>query len=334
MIRVDLIINALQGNFSQVLLGLLLLDRSKLIDLHIHVDRAMVVQGCHVYAIINKRKQIFFDTDDSSNINTAELEKCDLYVKRMLLKTDSQKNGKLTPLGLNYIMDTNSPSFLVALIKAGKVKLVKREAPLFFNWMSWFTGRDYAMAPVPYKSFYHPPRVREKPVINFYTRLFKPGKNTELNEERISIIRLLKSEFKDHFMGGLRNDARTRDLAPDLAVPLDVTKRANYLKSLKHSDIGISNVGLQGSIGCKVAEYCMSSMAIVQNDIDKFVIPGSFERGENYQVYDSVEDILVICEELISKPGKLLNMKLENFKYSQYYLQPDKFLWEIILRVA
>lgn len=332
-VKVDLFIRELQGNFAQVLLGLMLLERQGLISLNIEVGRLLKVGGCNVTATINDHKVLFIDTSDSSAINSRELNNCDYYLKRMLLKEDQAANAKLIPLGLNYIMDTNSLKLFRALLKAKKLQLIYRQAPVFFNFMSFFKGRDYAMAPVPYKNFYRLPRLQKKPVINFYTRLFKPSKNADLNEERISIIRLLRSEFKDHFMGGLRDDPRTRELAPGLAVPLDVTKRANYLRSLQHSDIGISNIGLQGSIGCKVAEYCMSSMAVVQNDIGKFVIPGSFERGKNYRVYDSVEDILVICEELISNPKKLLDMKLENFRYSQHYLQPDKYLWEIILKM-
>ncbi len=77
----------------------------------------------------------------------------------------------------------------------------------------------------------------------------------ELNQSRLSLVRALKENLGENFTGGIMEDAYSKQVCPDVVVPIEICTRENYLQLMKKADICIATTGLYGSIGAKLPEY-------------------------------------------------------------------------------
>lgn len=143
-----------------------------------------------------------------------------------------------------------------------------------------------------------------------------------INENRIKIIRILQSKYRDQFVGGLQDTKIAREMASDLIVNRWRTNRAVYLKLMKESDICIGTIGLDESIGWKTGEYVAASKAIV-NETFHYEVPGNFAVGKNYLNFDDFNECVEAVQYLIDNPSVIYEMKMHNREYYLNYLKPD-----------
>ena len=114
----------------------------------------------------------------------------------------------------------------------------------------------------------------------------------------------------------------SRELAPDLIVPQELTERRRYLRVMHSSDICIGTTGLNGSIGWKTGEYVAAAKAIVHEELC-YSVTGDFREGANYLSFRTAEECVEAVAKLVESPERLQAMKRANAAYYRQYLRPD-----------
>lgn len=281
-----------------------------------------------------KGKDVIFDLADDSLIEDELLDSSDFYVKRMLLKTDYEHLDKLIPFGLNYSVMIPNP--FLSKLWMHNPGLLAYSAKYNFP-LSRLMGINDSISNVHIDNMESDPK--RKGEIIFGTRLWDPQKNEidwkkderkKLNIQRMSIIRQLKLNHGDLFVGGVERSELSEILCPDLLVSKAESKKKNYLESLKSAIIGISNFGLEGSIGWKFAEYIAHGMAVVSTPIEEFVLHGALEEGKNFLRFEMVEDCLEAVNTLLANEKLRWDIQQENVKYYHEYLHPKAKMKEIL----
>jgi hypothetical protein len=219
------------------------------------------------------------------------------------------------PLGFNYHLTYRGNPLNDGFIKRFIKLFLRRES----------------FDPFTQKRFECEPKFKDKDIkILFLTRLWDPKEcvhenyieeRKKINEERIALIRALREKYGNNIVAGLNDSPLSRELAPDLIVSDKYTKRKNYLKLMKASDICIASTGLHGSIGWKTAEYVAAGKAIVSEPFN-YKVTGDFVSGENYLEFSGIDQCLDALDALSSFPEKLYEMKLKNHEYYKRYLAP------------
>lgn len=316
--------NSTIAHCSQIFAGLELLKAEGKIDLKYKLALAEI--PFNKLRISYRGKQVIFDVADDSFIDQELMNNHDFYVKRMLLSEKYEEGGKLLPFGLNYSVMIPNPFLKQMWTK--NVKLLSYSAK-YNPLISKILGVNDSIYNVNLSNMECGPKRREK--IIFGTRLWDPQNNEVewkknerkmLNIQRISIIRRLKELYKSDFVGGVEDGKLAQIICPDVIVSKLQSKKTNYLNSLKEGTIGISNFGLEGSIGWKFAEYIAHSMAVVSTPIDQYVIHGELLEGQNYLKFENVQDCLMTIDKLKSNPDLKWKMQCENNNYYKRFLHP------------
>ena len=251
------------------------------------------------------------------------LEQCDVYFKRSFSQERNAElfpglQQKMYPLGFNYHVTCSGNPINEPLWKHFLKPLLGKAPERYFT-PEVFEG----------KARWEP----EKPVkILFLTRLwddhepgFSPEENAErtyINQMRIDIIRNLRQQYGNAFVGGLNDNALSRQWAPDLIMPSRYTERRKYLQLLHSSDICVGTMGLFESIGWKTAEYVAAAKGIV-NERFHFSVPGGYTEGEHYLSFETAQECLAGIQQLAEDPERLFAMKKANEIYYQSYLKPE-----------
>lgn len=251
------------------------------------------------------------------------LDACDFYFKRSF---SAEKNAalfpadaeKMYPLGFNYHVTHRKNPINEPLWKSMLKPLLGRTPDRYFV-TEVFEGSAPQKGDGPVK-------------ILFLTQLWDdqdptlpPELNHErtlINEMRVEIIRALRRQYGDAFVGGLNNCGLSRRLAPELIVPANYTERRKYLKLLHSCDICIGSMGLHESIGWKTAEYVAAAKAIV-NENFHYSVPGNFDQGRNFLAFSTAPECIDAVQQLVESPEMLYAMKLANEDYYRNFLKPE-----------
>jgi hypothetical protein len=102
-----------------------------------------------------------------------------------------------------------------------------------------------------------------------------PGDRSALNESRAQVIRVLRDQFSDRFVGGFVDSPTARRLYPDLITSMP-SDRASYVALIGSCAVAVSTVGLHGSNPWKLAEYLAAGRAIVSEPL-RFEIPETLD---------------------------------------------------------
>lgn len=286
---------------------------------------------------INGSLLIAYDNADGYNFTAEELnkylEKVDFYFKRSFSEEINKKysiKNNIFPLGMNYyctvkgnpldkksiknniksiaksIITKSSDSPYVEVFEGVPTYNVKNKPKIIFSARLW---DDHAGDGSP----------NEKAIDKdkqFYQE------SSEINKNRIEIIRQAKKIYGDNFIGGIYDSDIARKLAPDIILNRYETLKNNYLKTMKSSDICIASMGLSGSTGWKTGEYVAASKAIIA---ERFVYtcPGEFCEDKNYLEFNNVNECLERLEYLYNNPNIIVEMQKNNFIYYHKYLRPD-----------
>ena len=324
--RIKVYFNSTLHHFSQLIAGLEYLSQNKEIDLEYFLDL-----GCYpldIFRIEYNGLRVFVDMADNSRIYESLYNESDFYIKRMLLKSDYQERRKLIPYGFYYPVYYQN-SYLKWLFL--KNKKFARYSVKYWKLMSEILNIKDSIAVNEISELESKPS--DSRTIIFRARLWNPENNNEewkkrermvLNNERIEVNRILKTEFNSDFIGGILKDKFSEENCPDLILPQIEYHRKSYIKALKKSSIGIVNQGLEDSIGAKLGEYLANGLAVITSPIHKFQLHGDFRENQNYLSYSSVEQCIEIVKHLHKDDNFRKNIQNNNFKYYHQYLQPGK----------
>lgn len=324
------VIVSTRPHLSEILTGFLILKEKG--EIQFSYEFAPRFEKEHPYlsilfAEINGKK-VVFDMMDGYDFSFEEIEEilsgCDYYFKRSFsseqnLKFSGENRKKIIPWGLNYhVTCQNNPLDQKKGFREWKENLFQMAANGAKR--SYFTP----------ERFEGKPEYRKENKILFLARLWEPIGESKIDEERmminktrIELLRKLKKEYGNRLMGGLQFSACSRKIAPELVVPVSVTRRKQFLNTIKASDICIGTMGLFGSIGWKTAEYVAASRAIV-NETLHYELPGDFSDGKNYLEFASVEQCMEQVSYLMEHPERIYEIKQENEAYYQTFVRPDQ----------
>lgn len=273
-------------------------------------------------------KKLFYDVwDGYQDPEDMELglDYCDFYFKRSFSEKKNRQFfpndiQRMYPLGFNYYVTHPKNPVGEPLWKAVLRPLQGRTPARFFVPEVFEEDGESPCG--------NPPRIL------FLTRLWgreawlegdpANDEREEISNTRIEIIRTLRREYGDAFIGGVNDCPLSRQLAPDLIVSQGLTERRHYLKVVHDSDICIGTTGLHGSIGWKTGEYVAAAKAIVHEEM-QYSVPGNF-GGDNYLSFRTAQECVEAVAKLAEDPKLLRAMKRANAAYYQQYLRPDRLV--------
>ena len=164
----------------------------------------------------------------------------------------------------------------------------------------------------------------------FSTRLWE--KQNELNEFRISLARKLKNKFKKNIIIGVNDNTLSRKLCPDLILHKTVTQRHHFINLINRSLVCITSTGLHRSIGWRFGEFVAAGKAILSEPLH-FAVPGNFQVGKNYLSFNSIDEVVDKCDDLLCNLDKIHTMEYENLYYYFHYLKPDILILNTLKQV-
>lgn len=286
---------------------------------------------------------VVFDMSDSFEVSQSLYENSDFYIKRSYLKSylvEQDFYNKTIPYGPFYEVYANQfdPFLLKRSLKLSydlkhRLRSVIRSLNCFDRIS--FAPRECNITPTT--------KVKNStnPKIIFSVNLHDPyddaGRSREkieerifLIEERANLVRSLKKEFPNNYIGGIKDNATARKFAPDCILP-DPTlfSKANYFKLLKSCSIGISTTGLHNSVGGKFGEYLATGKSIVTSPL-LYQQGAGLNEGKNYLVAKNNDGFIVCCHKLLDDPSLMNDMYEYNLNYYQEYLSPDKKILNLL----
>ena len=131
------------------------------------------------------------------------------------------------------------------------------------------------------------------------------------NEERAALISLLRKTFGPRFRGGLVPTPFARQRYPDVLLE-EAYRRPDFIGMVKTNLIGVCTRGLHHSLAFKVAEYLAASMCIVSDPMLN-QLPEPLAAGEHYLQFSNLDQCLVQCDRLLSRPDEAREMRRRNY---------------------
>ncbi|MBO5569965.1 MAG: hypothetical protein J6A79_13680 [Clostridia bacterium] len=216
-------------------------------------------------------------------------------------------------------------------------------------------GTRHAISDYYYDRFEEEPRIVNKQAkVFFYTRLWDPsiasGKSSknididgktekeriekkaeeylELSQLRADLVKALKTEFGNRFVGGIAPDSYTVKAFSELLGP-DLSQRRVYTAQMHSSEICVNTWGTHKCFNFSFGEELASSRAIVSQRAF-YDLPAHLTEGMNFQSYDSVEGCIQIVHHLMEHPEAVARMMQNNREYYIQHLRPDSYVLDIL----
>ena len=304
--------------------------RKEKVDVNISLNTSIKHNGA---VLTYNNKVAFFDySDDSVFIDSPD--NYDHYFKRSLRTEDVKSN--IHALNFNVPMAYKSHYFLLQLKKEFlKYKPNKKEALRAIDCFGIFSNSAHSILDIRK----YPKEVKDYGGnVIFHTRLWNPDNHPDedekkrrrlLNDFRINACRILKKNFKNASVG-LFSDKLAQEIAPDILLDENHSKKKNYLRNLKTFNIGIADDGLKDNPGWKIGEYLLFGKAVITTPlnikVDNFNEGIHFEKLFSRSAYQELPD--KIEKLLIGK--KYLEMGENNLNWSKTYLHPENYFKRIL----
>lgn len=348
-IKCKLIIHSTRPHIAQVLTGFSLLEDSGFIKLsqefinvkNIDTDKPYHLRDAkfttHICVLLNEKIKIYYDMHDSCEINEKAVSESDFYFKRSYHPGSIPPNltRKVFPFGLNYLLYSEKANLLE----------ISRIFHIRDNWrikctdlarLIRFLGKIsdlFYYVPTATKIFSEPDYKLE-PKVLFMTHVWNPFEEPcctkkrvdeweHLNEIRAKCIELLRKEFKNSFLGGLKRTPYALKNFKNLVFNNKAfSGRRKYLQELRKFPICISTTGLHGSIGWKMGEYVAFSKAILSEPLNN-IVPGDFSHGNNYLEFRTPEQCVENAVNLFKNRELRERLMGNNHHYYLNFLKPD-----------
>lgn len=312
--------------FSKVFEGLSGLHGSRKIRLWIVPTSAQSVPRVLRLDVTNRegaRRTVAIDlADDVEVLDPGLLGTADVYFKRSFSPTLAP--SKIRPFGLNN--PAIRPRTALAVISA-RLRTGRNLHELAVD------ARQLFALPSP-RAFEHRPTEPAQPLVLFQTRLWEPSAEDQqrgkINDERAALVRALRSSFGARFLGGAIPTPFVRTNYPDVATSLPFSMRA-YPSLLKRPLIAVYSRGLLDSLAFKMSEYLAASRCIVGH-APSSVLPEPLEPGRNYLPFETPDQCVAQCEELLSRPAMAAEMRRSNWDYYRTQVDPQVHLLSVLDR--
>jgi hypothetical protein len=344
-----LLVYSNEHHLQQIYIGLALLEKNGFITLEqevlnvetfdenkpAHLRNAKLT---HCKIIVNNQIALFYDMHDSWEIDEQELINCNHYFKLMYNREKLRIYGstieKIHPLGLNFwnVSDTFDPYYLKRSLG---VKIdFKTRMSYFFYLLPIFDFLGYT---VRLSKLQMLPNIFEKPKIFFLVKAFDPDQildhtpdkieeRKEINKTRAKMIKLLREEFGNNFIGGFAHSAYAKKAYKEYLIPdVKLTRRNNYMKTMRNCSICIATTGLHGSLGWKIAEYTATGRAIVSEKLN-YEVTEEFKKNQNYLEFSTPQECLEQVKLLYNNDKLRSSMMLQNIEYYSKYVRPDQIV--------
>jgi len=297
-------------------------------------------QKTSYYKLIDhtENREYFFATDlyDISHFfSQYALENCDFVFKRNYVSNNIdclklEFRNKIYPMGLTLGIQSTNRKFWTHLKFAHFFANLNLQLKFDRNFFKRFKkviqhsvkhrqyvtqGRSLSklenMAPATQLNVFYQvrcfPQVEDKDV-------------KKIHEERSSLIRLLKSKLGNDFIGGMVPGDIANRFYKDCLTSLP-TDPESYVAQIKKSAICIYTKGLQNSPARKLAEYLSQGKCIVAERFDT-ELPVPLENGKHIMFFDTPEECVAICKELLNNPEKLKQLSKNARAYFENHVHP------------
>ncbi len=313
---------------------------------------------------LNNKRIIYELSDGYNNFPSFEaFDKCldnvDFYFKACM-RDDFHKNfrnrDKIYPLAPRYHV-TYKKSWGNRIdfkkIITGNISEIKKyllKLPFFAHSLK----RYYI------KTFEEYPKLTDMPKIFFYTRLWDPAiasayssQNVDLDgvdvekriktkseeylavsELRAGLVRALRKEFGNRFIGGVGVTEFSKKFCPDLITEIDMSSRKNYTHNLKSAEILVNTQGTHKCWNFSFGEGLAASRAII-TEKPFYRVPDFLFEDKNFLTYSSIDECIEKVYYLFNNRDVLVDIMNNNRNYYLNHLRPDKYVWdtlEIILK--
>ena len=349
----ELIVLSSGEHLSQLFTGFGSLRRSKALQASIRRGKGFEPGhlGTRLDVVLNGRFRLVYDMTDGGTIDPRHgIDIADVYFKRSYgAKAIAHPKAKnIFPLGLNYAVygprDWNATRLYwsLASIRPHNAKAVAISMTRLSRILSHVLKSNGGRSPCWIDRFPSTPRVNKSPKVLCLTRTW-PVHNRldadtadqwrEITAMRVQCIRLLRSELGPTLIGGLfPSEDAVRDF-PDCVVDQAITRKSNYLESVKQSDVCIATKGLRESNGWRIGEYVAAARAIVTEPL-RYTVPGTFSPGRNYLEMTSPEECVEQTLRLLTDSRLRATMMRANQHYYEAFVRPDALVWNSLSTAA
>jgi len=282
------------------------------------------------------RRRVCFDIHDRGYLfSEVELRASDVYFKRShdapeVAKLEAEARRKVAPFG--PIFGPGNRSAILPLLAgwvryaAARPKRAKESLRHLSDYLRLPGTRDFERAPDP----------DLLPRVLLQTRLWMESEVTgapfasEINEERVGVVRALRKELGERFVGGALPTPFARETYPDVVCHWD-THRSAYLKTMKTCRVGIYTKGLHHATAWKLGEYAASSMCMVSSGF-RYTFPEPFTEPRNYLAFTTPEECVAHCVRLLENDEEARVMGRANHDYYRKIIHPATQMRRLILQ--
>jgi hypothetical protein len=341
-----LLYHSVSPHLQQLYTGFMLLHRAGLISLRQRPRRTPVrydndaqhlddAGHAHLDVVIDGAVRVHFDTHDSLELATPELDECDVYFKRsfsrpLVDRLPDEQRTKVFPLGLNYrVLPDDFDLFAmrrelrIRKGLGGKLTACRRTLDV-----ANFLGYEPRLSAMEGR-----PEPEAEPRVLFLVAAYDPYDGScesadkiedrvRVNETRAQCVRLLREAIGERFTGGFAPSPFTRKHYGDLTAPEGTTVQARYVDTLRSHPICVASTGLHGSTGWKLAEYVAFAKAPVSEKL-LYEPTGDLAAGRNYLEFVTPEDCVAAALLLVEDADLRRRLMQNNARYYARYLRPD-----------
>tara|TARA_Y100000294_G_C8536975_1_gene329506 strand:+ start:75 stop:1163 length:1089 start_codon:yes stop_codon:yes gene_type:complete len=287
------------------------------------------------------KKSILIDLNDNRGFAVPEVvDWFDVIVKRSYLPSRLDElpkyaKEKVIPYGINFncgssqipILNvflshhlTRARSFKIGGEKRHSIRAQHQLRFLFYIFRNNLSLNEEDFLCSPYNS--------TKYGVFFLTRMYEYRGGREVFRERdriygerIKLVSTLMREFGSRFFGGIVDSDISRKYCPKDLLCKKLSRR-EFVSTLKNSDISINTLGAGMSNPWKLGESMAAARCIVSEPLE-YKLPVDLKDGENFKLFRSIDDCVSSCQDLLSKPSLVAEIKQNNFDYYNKYIKSD-----------
>ena len=279
-----------------------------------------------------------------------KLAACDVYFKRNIVPEitydvcPAEFRPKLRPAGLSFAVRTRLERPLWVQMIGG---LCSKEEPILSRSPRQTLRRLYKVrrGPVNVRHFLRVEDFEINPrdeagidtarnALLFQTRAYDPAESTfpqdtaRVTEERAHIIRRLRAEFKDQFVGGFTRIPYAVETFPDCLADAD-SAQSSYARLVKSCRICIYTRGLRNSPAFKLGEYLASGRCILA-ERPRTLLPKPLIHGKHLLFFRTTDELVDQCRRLLQDEALQHRLSRGALDYYRDQVRPVRRVWTML----
>ncbi len=296
---------------------------------------------------LDQSRIIGIDLNDTSKfsakdgLNAAEIVFKRSYRKSLLDTHSADIADRTVPYGINYNCYSSSIHTLRIIarhyrlrIRAGK-QTKKPSGPAWRRHHARFLLSGIPNnTSISEKAFRWRPDEPSKPQVFFITRLQASQSRNEtiehLTQQRIELVRRLRAELGDGFLGGIVKDTWSTKLCPKELL-IDKLSRREFIAALRSSDVLVSTLGVGRSTPWKFAEGLATSRCILTEPL-YFDVPHDLEEGRDIHVFRNSDECVEKAVGLLEDQDLVAASKKAAWNLYEHYVKADSLLKSVLER--